>query len=301
MQRAVTLLLSFSLILIPYAVSAQNSGQDQTYHSDVLGITFQYPGDWQVSEQLSARTVTAASKTDIAALTSGKAPTGLLFTITVSNFRLMSIQRLEDFAPRLQNIANASNVKPVPVQIDGVDGLSLELVDSKKGIASRTAILSIGNRRVAVIRGVATAASWSAGAAQQLDKLVGSLSFAPPPIRDSLDAFGEVLWQLPVDKLTGMAGISAAPDGTSIYMTDSAQGIWQVGANATLGGNTKPTGIASYGAIGTTQDGTRYIADPTSHTIWQLAAGKDQITKAVDGKAGSGDGAFGKSSPTQFA
>jgi sugar lactone lactonase YvrE len=297
MQRGIILFLLVSLTFTPYSASTQDN---RVYLNNILGVSFQYPPDWVIDEQPSTRTVTASSKADTDAIKAGKQPTGLLFTVTVSNFRLMGVQRLEDFAPQLQSIVGTSTIAPVSVHIGNLDGLSIEVVDSKKGIAARTAILSIGNRRAAVIRGVATAGSWKAGAAQQLDKLISSLNFVPP-YRDTLDTFGEVLWQLPLDKLTNMTSLAASLDGTLINVTDRTQGIWQVGATATLGNGVKITGIRSYGQINIAQDGTSYIADPSSHAIWQLTAGKDKANKIVDGKAGSADSEFGEDSPELFA
>src|ERR1041385_7903941 len=112
MKRGIILLLLVGLTFIPYVASAQSGSTEQIYLNNVLGISFQYPGNWEINEQPSARTVTAASKADMDAIKVGKPPAGLLFTVTVSNFRLIGIQRLEDFTGRLQNIAGTPNVTP---------------------------------------------------------------------------------------------------------------------------------------------------------------------------------------------
>src|SRR5664279_7091 len=96
MHRALIILMVASVAVIPRVAVAQ-SGPNQTYQSDTLGVTFQFPADWQIFEQLSAHTVMAASTADMALIKAGNAPTGLLFTVTLTSFRLIGIHGVEDF------------------------------------------------------------------------------------------------------------------------------------------------------------------------------------------------------------
>src|SRR5262249_51906321 len=137
MRRAVTLITLIllasilnALVAVVYEIRAQDNTQEETYHNDVLGLTFQYPAGWVVREQLSTRTVMAASKDDIDAIAKGNAPAGLLFTVTISSFRLIGAQNVEDFGPILQNIAQASGVTPDRFQVNGAEGLTLEVEDT---------------------------------------------------------------------------------------------------------------------------------------------------------------------------
>jgi len=114
----------------------------------------------------------------------------LLFTVTFSSFRLVGVQTENDLAPILQKIALAAKLTPTAVRIGGGEGLSLDVTDS--GVTARTAILSIGRRRIVVVRGVATADAWGRGASDQLDKLIASMSFTLPA-HDDLDSFGQVI------------------------------------------------------------------------------------------------------------
>src|SRR5260221_7972855 len=175
MQRALTLCVVIAIAAIRYVIVAQ-AQEDQSYQSDTVGVSFQYPSDWQISEQLAGDNVMAASATDLTAIKAGRAPTGLLFTVNISSFRLLGIHSLDDFAPFLQSIAGTNSAQPTPIKIGSAQGLSLEWVDANRDVASRTAIVSIGERRLAVGRGIATVYGWGTPA-DQLDKLHDSLGF----------------------------------------------------------------------------------------------------------------------------
>src|SRR5260221_14485682 len=146
MQRALTLFIVIAIAAIPHVIVAQTT-EDQTYQSDTLGVAFKYPADWQISEQLVARNVMAANAADLTAIKAGRAPTGLLFTVNISSFRLLGIHSLDDFAQLLQSIAGTNSAEPTPIKIGSAQDLSLERVDAKRDVASRTAIICIGDRR----------------------------------------------------------------------------------------------------------------------------------------------------------
>src|SRR5258708_4144993 len=297
MQRALTLFVVIAIAAIPHVIVAQ-AQEDQTYQSDTLGVAFQCPADWQISEQLAAHNVMAASAADLTAIKAGRAPTGLLFTVNISSFRLLGIHSLDDFAPFLQSIAGTNSAQPTPIKIGSAQGLSLEWVDANRDVASRTAIVSMGERRLAVVRGIATASGWKS-AGEQLDKLLASLVFTLP-LRNDLDSYGQVLWQAPVEKLNEMIGIAASPDGSSIYITGRTQGILSFSATGFPGDVVKVDGIAAFGGIGVLDNGTQIVADPDTHMLWQIASDTGQANPLISGKAGSGDGEFGASSPQAF-
>src|SRR5450432_1546850 len=298
MHRALIILMVASVAVTPRAVVAQST-PNQTYQSDTLGVSFQFPADWQISEQLPAHTVMAASTADLALIKAGNAPTGLLFTVTLTSFRLLGLHRVEDFTPYLQSIVGTAGVQAAPIKIGSAQGISLEVIDTRRNVASRTAIVSIGERRLAIVRGIATASGWTA-AVPQLDQLLSSLVFTLPPHND-LDSYGQVLWQTPIDQLSEMVGIAASPDGSSVYVTGRTQGILNVSATGIPGAVAKPDGIAAFGGLGVLDNGSKIVADPANHTLWQIAPDSGKVSPLVVGKAGSGDGEFADQSPQAFA
>src|SRR5258708_10720446 len=298
MQRALKLFAVIAIAAIPHVIVAQ-ADESQTYQSDTLGVSFQYPSDWQISEQLAAHNVMAANAADLTAIKAGRAPTGLLFTVNISSFRLLGIHSFDDFARFLQSISGTNSAQPIPIKIGSAQGLSLERVDTKRDVASRTAIVSIGERRLAVVRGIATASGWKDTSAQ-LDKLFGSLAFTLPTHND-LDSYGQVLWQAPVEKLSNIAGIAASADGSHVYVTGPTQGIFNLSATGAPGDVVKPDGIATFGGIGVLDNGIQVVADPAAHMLWQIALDTGKTSPLIAGKAGSGDGEFGDSSPQAFA
>ncbi|MEP7288853.1 MAG: NHL repeat-containing protein [Chloroflexota bacterium] len=307
MRRFVTILLALVVLTVLTArginaQSAQSIAQtsEQTYRNETLGLTFQYPADWVVTEQMATRTVMAASKSDMEAIKLGKTPSGLLFTVTLSSFRLIGAARLEDFTPILRNIAQAPDLVPQTVHIGGVTGLAIEVADPAQQVAARTAILSLGKRQVAVLRGVATTHAWTTGAAAQLDKIVGSLSFDPPESREDLDAFGQVIWQVADDKLQPATGLAVSADGSSLFVAERDAGILWVGSGGTVNELTKPSGPGQFWTIGLLGEGMQYVADPTSHTIWRIAPTASSAERFIGGQVGDKNGSFGKESPQAF-
>lgn len=292
------------LLILARAATAQEDWQ--SYRSEQLGVSFEYPPDWQVNEQLPTRTITAASASDLGAVKAGKAPDGLLFSITISTFREVGAERLEDFTPILQKIAGAPDLDPDSVRIGSADGIQIDRLDPQQDVATRTVILSIGKRRVAVLRGVSTVSGWmSKGNKTRFDELTNSLNFLPPKGLVDGDSFGKVLWQLPADKMTDMADLAVGGNGSVLYVTDRSQGIWQVGANGTSGEITRPAGIGQFGALGVLQSGLQFIADGVGNSIWavmpQNGSANGSVTRLIGGKVGAGNGMFGARSPLSFA
>src|SRR4051794_3005981 len=119
MRRTTIIALAVLLLIVPVAsrLRAQDNWQEQTYRNEALGLTFQYPAGWEVREQLPTRSVLAGSKADIDAVSNGKAPTGLLFTVTMSTFQRIGATQLDDFTPILQKIAQTNDAVPENVKI----------------------------------------------------------------------------------------------------------------------------------------------------------------------------------------
>ncbi|GEM_PF-1021546 len=303
MRRFLTILLMvMTLAILPRVTTAQNGPEDrQSYRNEQLGISFEYPPDWQVNEQLPTRTVTASSASDLAAVRAGKAPDGLLFSITISTFREIGAESLEDFTPILQKIAGTPDLDPDSVRIGGADGLQIDRLDFRQDVATRTAILSIGKRRVAVLRGVSTVSGWMKGNKTRFGELVDTLNFFPPKGLVDGESFGRVLWQLPADKMTDLADLAVGSNGSVLYVTDRTQGIWQVGANGTSGEITKPAGIGQFGALGVLQSGLQFIADGVGNAIWAVMPQNGSVTRLIGGRVGTGNGMFGPHSPLSFA
>lgn len=296
----VSLVLSIAIGLVPRVVLAQDE-QDQTYRSDVLGLAFQYPADWKLREQLATQTVITASQSDLDAVAGGKKPSGLLFSVTISSFRQVGAESLDDFGPILQKIAGPGADKAAPSRIAGTDGLAINTSDTAQDLATRTVLLSIGKRRVAVVRGVATMLGWKNSAQARFDTLTSTLSFFPPANQSEQDTIGSILWQLPADSFTGLTDISINATSSVLYITDHDQGIWKVGANGIADKISKATEIGAFGNIGVLRDGAQYIADPVNHSIWIVGLDGSKARRLLGGQVGIGRGAFGSTSPAAFA
>ncbi|MHB8753203.1 MAG: NHL repeat-containing protein, partial [Aggregatilineales bacterium] len=300
--RVVVLTLcALSMISLLPSITGRAADNQQAYHSDTLGVSFQYPADWKVREQTATQTVIVSSTADDTALQNGQAPAGLIFSLTFSTFRQVGAEQVGDFSDRLKQVAGTPNATPQPTRVGGADGLSVDILDGNAGVAGRTAMLSVGQRRIAVLRGVATIQAWVHGDAQtQYQALADTLSFFPPKNAVNEDQIGRVLWQTADPRFSAFADIGATADGASVLATDPKNGLWTISANGVVGDVKTYDGMASYGSLALFQDGTRYIADPANHTIWLIQA-NGTPKKLLGGTVGNGRGAFGPDSPRVFA
>src|SRR5689334_10965640 len=132
MRRFLIIFLAFGLIIAVRPATAQD--ESQNYRSDALGVAFQYPADWTVREQAPTRTITASSKADLDAVAAGKAPDGLLLSISVSTFRQIGAESLDDLKHILQKITQAPDTEPISIRIGGADGMLIDTQDAKQDV-----------------------------------------------------------------------------------------------------------------------------------------------------------------------
>ncbi len=300
-RTVVLTVCALSVINLSSAITGRAADDQQVYHSDTLGVSFQYPADWKLREQTATQTVIVSSAADDTALQNGQAPAGLIFSLTFSTFRQVGAAQVSDFGDRIKQVAGTPDATPQPAHIGGADGLSVNVLDGNAGVAGQTSILSIGQRRIAVVRGVATIQAWVHGTAQtQFQSIADTLSFFPPKNAVNEDQIGRALWQTADPRFSAFADIGATADGSSVLATDPKNGLWTISANGLVGDVKTYDGMASYGALALFQDGTRYIADPVNHAIWLIQA-NGTPKKLLGGTVGSGRGAFGADSPRVFA
>ncbi len=305
MRRIWSALIVFACLCLSAASfhvdAAPSRDGAQTYRNEQYGVTFQYPAGWTVVEQAATQTLTAASVDDQKAITAGTEPSGLIVTITFSTFRQIGAQTTADFPDRLKATGASADTIAQPARIGGADGVGLDLLDGNSGVAGRTAMLAVGGRRIAVVRGVATIKSWVNGGSQaQYEALIGTLSFFPPASAINEDRIGRALWTVSDPGFGSFADVGATADGTAVLATDPHNGVWTISANGTVSGLKKYDGIGEYGSVGMFRDGTKYIADPVNHVIW-LIQPDGSIKKLLGGTVGTNRGTFGKDSPRVFA
>ncbi len=300
MKRLLHLILTLMIALCaPVALSAQ--GETKEYRSETLGVAFQYPAAWVVRSGMGEMTVIVAAQADLDALTNGGTPQNVIFSLSLTSFRLLNIQNPDDFAGVLARLAGPGRAAPTPVNIGGAAGLRLTLPDELNNIVSDTAILSVGGRRVAILRGVATLSAWRNGGERQFAQMTETVRFFPPPAEADLDRVGTVLWQRPMPDLPNMVGISVSPSGANLYITDRDLGIYRLNASGTDGELFRPPEIGQFAGILTLRDGNQYLADPGSNTLWLRPVGETAVRRVLGGQVGTGRGAFGVGSPRQFA
>jgi DNA-binding beta-propeller fold protein YncE len=300
MSRLCAVLLALSVALaLPQPLSAQ--AELQRYYNAALGVAFAYPSAWTLRENLAAQTVLAAPKGDWEGLAEGKPPSGVLFSLTFSTLRLMNIPNTDAFPSLLLKYATGGQRALSPARLGGAAGMQLIERDATHDLAIYTALLSVGRRRVAILRAVSTLSVWQRDGEAILQRLLNSLSFFPPSEGVDVDRVDIPVWQVSADRLSAPSAIAVSADGASLYVTDAQRGIWQLSADGTVQSDllTLPT-IQSYGQLVTRLDGSQYIADPASQIVWRRSPETGSVTRFFGGARGTGRGAFGEGMPRQF-
>lgn len=95
--------------------------------------------------------------------------------------------------------------------------------------------------------------------------------------------------------------LAVTPEGTTLLATDRTRGVWQINTNGVPSGMIQQADIASYAGIAVQRDNTLYIADPQQHMLWIRTPKDNALRRLLGGQVGTGRGAFGETSPTQFA
>jgi hypothetical protein len=301
MRRIVLITLVFMILNFPTVVHADDSIQN--YHSDDLGLALQYPAGWKLREQATSQTITTALASDLDLIDSGKAPQGLLFTISVTSFRQLGASTPDDFPAILKQITASPDATPSAIRIGGADGQFVDTQNTAQDVAARTAILSIGRRRVAVVRGAATIDAWMNTGESQFNDLTSHLTFFIPPNRPDQDSVSRVLWQLPATQLSDLADITLNLDGSIVYVADHRGGVWTVTTNGVGGDIYKPTDIGDFAGISTRADGSEIVSDPANHALWQITPATKTTPQSVRkfaGSAGTKPGQFGDTYPRPF-
>jgi hypothetical protein len=269
------------------------------YRNDTLGFTLQHPTNWLTRESAATRTVTLAADSDWARIDKGLDADGLVLTLSLSTFRQIALDRTDDFGEHLRRVEKQPNAAYRQVQLGGANGVLIELQDGKTGVAGRTVMLSVGQRRVIILRGVATIRGWSRGGRDYFDAITSTLSFFPSG-GIATDRIGRIIWGVHNPQFGGFADVGATADGITVFATDPQKGIWSLNANGVVNGVQTFPDIKAYGSIALFRDGTRYVADSVSHVIWVIQA-NGSVRRIVGGSVGSGRGQFGAESPKSFA
>jgi hypothetical protein len=293
-------------VLMPATVArpipAVAQGALKEYRSDVFGLAFQYPSDWGIREQLVTQTILAASEADLKAIGESQKPAGLIFSITITSMRQIGARSLDDFGGLLGRISGEATRPITNIRVGGADGLVTAMTSSAQDVATQTAILSIGKRRVAIIRGVATATGWVTGGKMQFEAILNTMSFFPPPNGIDIDGVGTAFWQLSASDvgLLDLTDISISVDGSTLYVTERSKGVWEISANGISRGITRPPEVGAFGGVVVLRDGSRYFTDPVNHVLWLSLPTEPAMRKLGRGEVGAGRGAFGPNSPSQF-
>lgn len=206
--RALASLLAALLILstIPLVPAAQAQPGDG-FDSPALGVAFTLPDGWEARAE--GAVINAGPPASLDAAQAGLPPTDLVVRVILGTFNELEITDADEFPALLTRLV-ASDVpapSPEPVTWGAASGYGLEVTLPDDNVTTRVVLLAVAGGRVAIVRGLAPAAVWAAGGADQFVAWAQSLTFRVPE-RDqaSIDSLttndGGVIWhyqELPPD------------------------------------------------------------------------------------------------------
>lgn len=283
----------------PMPLAAQGSGDDKAalYSNEVMGVSFQYPANWAVEEKMHAQTITVGARTDLEVVHRGGTPAGVIFMLSLTSFRTLGI----DSAGQLSDVlvAYAPGVAPSPVNVGEHSGYGTEWLDTANNIAGLTLMLSVGERRVAILRSLSTLGAWKDGGKVQAEQIVSTLTFFEMGVNAGLPAIGAFAWATPLDGVTALTDMTLTPDGTTLLISDRELGLREVLTNGRVvaGSERRPAEMGAFGSVALLRDGRRYLADPQNGAIWRENAEGTNVVKFIGAKGN----VFSPGSPRQFA
>lgn len=196
--RVISLAAALALLLGAVAAPVNAQGESQRYDSRAMGVAFDLPAGWIVSE--GENKLLAAVPDDVALVEQGGIPNNLALRIVTGTFNQLGIvdaTQLPELLARL--VPSPDAPAPAQVEIGNASGYQVEVTLPEEGITTRVALLAIAGGRVAIVRGLAPPSVWSGGASAQLDALTQSLAFSLPErdenyLENILANDGGVLW-----------------------------------------------------------------------------------------------------------
>jgi sugar lactone lactonase YvrE len=280
-------------------IVAQGSGDDKAalYSNEVIGVSFQYPASWAVEEKLTAQTVTVGTRTDLEVVRSGGTPAGVIFMLSLTNFRTLGIDGAAQLADALAPYTSGAATSPV--KVGELSGSGAEWQDPATNTAVLTLMFSVGERRVAIVRSFGTLGVWNDGGRAQAEQIISTLTFFEVGVNAGLPTIGAFAWATPLDGATILTDLDLTADSTTLVISDGERGIRHLLTNgqAVAGSERRPAEIGAFGSLALLRDGRRYLADPVNGVIWRENAEGTAVVKYLGAKGN----VFSPGSPRQFA
>lgn len=199
MRRALLVLLIASLLYLP-TTFAQETASTERYENAEFGIAFDLPNGWEVETTLE--TLVAGEPAALTAVEEGEVPDTLVIRIVTASFTDLNLANATELPGQLVKLLPDPTTapEPMPVTYGNVEGWELDYTLPESDLHSRVAILNLIGGRLAIIRGMASAEGWEAGASAQFDSLKNTFEFSLPanladPLANLPDDDGGVFWQ----------------------------------------------------------------------------------------------------------
>jgi sugar lactone lactonase YvrE len=269
------------LLATPGVVAAQ-ADKLVLYTNEAFGLAFQYPASLALEERPAARMIIVAGRTDLEIVRSGGVPANLIFSVTLTTFRELGIESAAQLPAVIA--AYAREGTPSPVRVGGADGFRLDGQDPANNLMNVTLMLSVGERRAAVVRGLSTLTTWQRDGQAHFEAILGTLNFVQTSINAGLPKIGVAAWALALDDVTTLVDLDLSSDGTLLHASDQTNGLLDISASGQFVGRARLPGIRSMGSVLLLRDGQRYIADPANGVIWVQRPESGQVRRFIGAK-----------------
>lgn len=290
-------------------VLAQTGGQ--RYENPALGIAFDLPAGWEVSE--SADRLIAATPDDLTAIENGQTPQDLAVRILFGTFNELSIADATQLPELMARLVPTGITAPAPnaVEWGNASGYDILYTLPNEAVTTRLGLLAIVGGRVAVVHGFAPSAVWDGGANARFDTLAQSMTFTLPVreddyLEDIISNDGGVFWHYQSPQPT--SGRVVVAGGITYDMFDVL--YMAVGPGGALAINQTTGEEIAYMGPWLNGNFTDIAIGPDTKLYMSNAGESDDAIMAIDragnyarswGIRGDGDGQFAPGMPLTIA
>ncbi len=309
--RSVMVLISvLSLLLMPLSFAdAQNSSSSKHYSNEDLGIEFDIPSEWVVLEEDLRLTMGAES--DLNLSEAGSVPVDLIILVRIATYTSLQLENASQLSEAILRLvpSGVTSGEPSMVAYGNSNGYEVEYTLTESALTTRVMLLTTADGRIAIVRGIASESAWTAGAGQQLDNIMQTITFTlPENVENSFvsmpDEDGGVLWhyqtaQIREEQRIELGGVTFDQTGV-LYVAAGSRGFLALNQNNGSYVNFLGPIFAddNFIDVAISPDARLYFANATTNEERRIMI-VDRVGNLQQtwGEAGDGDGQFAEGMP----
>jgi hypothetical protein len=299
-----------SFVLTPLdRSSAQESSNSTRYENEELGIAIDIPTAWSV--EADGLRLTMGMDSDLALLESGGLPANLIIVLRIATYNSLQLENAAQLSEAILKLAPSGITpsEPLTVNYGNSNGYEIEYTLTESALATRVMLLTTADGRIAIVRGMAAGEAWTAGASEEFEAIMQTISFTlPADVENSFvdmpDEDGGVLWHYQTAQIRDelpitLGGMTYDQTGV-LYITAGSRGF--LALNQGDGSYVNFLGPIfaddNFVDVAISPNAQLYFANATTNEERRIMV-VDRVGNLQEtwGEAGDGDGQFAEGMP----